>query len=73
MAAKWIFLMLFYICSENNFGGNEDNRKFVNDRLQSNDYEYPATTQASNKEPESGRSASSGRNSPTSSNKQNLV
>ena len=58
--------------SDNNFGGNVDNRKFMNEGVQSSGYEYPETTTSANGEPGKG-SSSSGRNSPPSSSKHNLV
>ena len=62
-----------YIFSDNNFGGNVDNRKFMNDGVQSSGYEYPEAAKTSNEEHVAGKVSSSGRNSPTSSNRQNLV
>ena len=64
---------LFNIFSDNNLGGNVDNRKFMNEGVQSSGYEYPEAAKTSNEEQVPGKGSSSGRNSPTSSNRQNLV
>ena len=65
-------IQIYSFFSDNNFGGNVDNRKFMNEGVQSSGYEYPETTRSANGEPGKG-SSSSGRNSPPSSSKHNLV
>ena len=45
----------------------------MNDGVQSGGYEYAEAAKTSNEEHVAGKVSSSGRNSPTSSNRQNLV